>query len=172
MDLRMYASLSAARVEDGGEVPAAKLAIFILIAKSHFPPDIVMHTCSFFKLIYFNWRLTTLQYWGGFCHTLTGISHGCTCGPHPEPLCHLPPHPIPQGCPSAPALSAMSHASNLDWSSFSHMVIYMFQCYSFTPSHPCLLPHRPKVCSLHLCLFRCLWYRVMITIFLNSIYMR
>ena len=62
MDLRMYASLSAARVEDGGEVPAAKLAIFILIAKSHFPPDIVMHTCSFFKLIYFNWRLTTLQY--------------------------------------------------------------------------------------------------------------
>ena len=27
---------------------------------------------------------------------------------------HLPPHPIPLGCPSAPALSALSHASNLD----------------------------------------------------------
>ena len=62
MDLHIFTSLSAARVEDGGEVPAAKLAIFSLTAKSHFPPDIVMNTCSFFKLIYFNWRLTTLQY--------------------------------------------------------------------------------------------------------------
>ena len=28
---------------------------------------------------------------------------------------HLPPHPIPQGHPSVPALSAPFHASNLDW---------------------------------------------------------
>ena len=27
--------------------------------------------CFFFKLIYFNWRLITLQYCSGFCHTLT-----------------------------------------------------------------------------------------------------
>ena len=27
--------------------------------------------CKFLKLIYFNWRLITLQYCGGFCHTLT-----------------------------------------------------------------------------------------------------
>ena len=47
MDLHIFTSLSAARVEDGGEVPAAKLAIFSLTAKSHFPPDIVMNTCSF-----------------------------------------------------------------------------------------------------------------------------
>ena len=33
----------------------------------------------------FNWRLITLQYCSGFCHTLTWISHGCTCVPHPEP---------------------------------------------------------------------------------------
>jgi len=26
---------------------------------------------SFNQLIYFNWRLVTLQYCGGFCHTLT-----------------------------------------------------------------------------------------------------
>ena len=32
-------------------------------------------------------------------------------------------------------------------------------------------PKSPKVCSLHLCLFCCLAYRVIITIFLNSIYM-
>ena len=28
--------------------------------------------------------------------------------PHPEPPFHVPPHPIPQGCPSAPAFSALS----------------------------------------------------------------
>ena len=43
--------------------------------------------------------------------------------PHPEPLSHLPPHPIPLGRPSAPALRAWFHASNLDWSSVSHTVI-------------------------------------------------
>ena len=63
---------------------------------------------------------------------------------------HLPPHPIPQGRPSAPALSALSHASNLDWQSSSPMVIYMFQCYSLKSSHPHLLPQSPKVCSLSL----------------------
>ena len=51
------------------------------------------------------------------------------CVPDPEPHSHLPPHPISQGHPSAPALSALSHASNLDWQSMSHMAIYMFQCY-------------------------------------------
>ena len=40
-----------------------------------------------------------LQYCSGFCHTLTWISHGCTCVPHPEPPSSIPPHPIPQGCP-------------------------------------------------------------------------
>ena len=51
------------------------------------------------------------------------------------------------------------------------MIIYMFQCYSLESSHPCLLPQSPKVCSLHLCLFCCLTYRVIVTIFLKSIYM-
>ena len=121
--------------------------------------------------IYFNWGLITLQYCSGFCHTLTWISHGCTCVPHSESPFYLPPHPIPQGCPSAPALSALFHASNLDWWSISHMVIYLFQCYSLKSFHPHLLPQSPKVCSLHLCLFCCLTYRVIVTIFLNSIYM-
>ena len=105
-----------------------------------------------------------LQYCGGFCHTLTWISHGCTCVPHPEPPSHLPPHPIPQGCPSVPALSALFHALNLDLWSISHMVIYMFQCYSLKSSHPRLLPQSPKVCSLHLRLFCCLAYTVIVTI--------
>ena len=40
---------------------------------------------------YFNWRLITLQYCGGFCHTLTWISHGCTC----VPVLKSPPTSLP-----------------------------------------------------------------------------
>ena len=119
-------------------------------------------------IFYFNWRLITLQYCGGFCYTFIWFSHGCTCFPHPDPPSHLPPHPIPH--PSAPALSTLPHASNLDWWSVSHMIIYMFQCCSLKSSHPHLLPQCPTGYSLHLYLFCCLTYRVIITIFLNSIY--
>ena len=117
---------------------------------------------KFYLFIYF-----TILYW--FCHT--SISHGCTCVPHPEPPSHLPPHPIPQGHPSAPALSTLSHAPNLDQRFISHMIIYVFQCHSPISSRLCPLPQSPKDCSIHLCLFCCLAYRVIITIFLNSIYM-
>ena len=48
---------------------------------------------------------------------------------HPEPPSRLAPHPIPLGCPRAPALGALLHASSLQWSSLLHMVIYIFQCY-------------------------------------------
>ena len=60
---------------------------------------------TFFSFIFISWRLITLQYCSDFCHTLTWISHGFTCVPHPNPPSHLPPHPIPLGLPSAPALS-------------------------------------------------------------------
>ena len=45
-----------------------------------------------FIYFYFNRRLITSQYCGGFCRTFIWISRGCTCVPHPEP----PPtfHPI------------------------------------------------------------------------------
>ena len=58
-----------------------------------------------FSLIFISWRLITLQYCSGFCHTLTWISHGFTCIPHPDPHSHLPLHPIPLGLPSAPGPS-------------------------------------------------------------------
>ena len=58
--------------------------------------DLLSMFFFFFNVfIYLNWRLITLQYCSGLCHTLTWISHGCTCVPHPEPPSHLPPHPIP-----------------------------------------------------------------------------
>ena len=37
---------------------------------------------------------------------------------------------------------------------------------------PLPLPQSPEDCFIHLCLFCCLTYRVIVTIFLNSIYMR
>ena len=55
---------------------------------------------SFFPFIFISWRLITLQYCSGFCHTVTWISHGFTCVPHPNPPSHLPLHRIPLGLPS------------------------------------------------------------------------
>ena len=99
-------------------------------------------SCLFLKkFIYFSWRLIRLQYCSGLCHTLIWISHGCTCVPHPEPPSHLPPHPIPQGHPSAPALSTLSLALNLDWPyviwSFSPILSQLrrqlVKCLTFAP---------------------------------------
>ena len=60
-----------------------------------------------YKFIYFNWRLITLQYCIGFATHQYESATG--------PPSHLPPHTIPLGHPSAPALSILYHASILDW---------------------------------------------------------
>ena len=125
----------------------------------------------FLKKNYFNWRLIALQYCGGFCHILTWISHGWTCVPSSWTPSHLPPHPMPLGCPRSLALSALLHALNLHWSSILHVAMYMFQCSSLKPSHPHLLPLSPKVSSLHLCLLCCPACRIVGAVFLNSIYL-
>ena len=59
-----------------------------------FSPQETTNNRLFF--FFFSWRLITLQYCSGFCHTLTRISHGFTCIPHPDPP--LPP-PSPQIVP-------------------------------------------------------------------------
>ena len=51
------------------------------------------------------------------------------------------------------------------------MIIYLFKCHSPKSSHPRPLPQNPKDCSIDQCLFCCLTYRVIVTIFLISIYM-
>ena len=66
---------------------------------------LVLSRSFFFPFIFISWRLITLQYCSGFCHTLTWISYGFTCIPHPDPPSHLPLHPIPLGLPSAPGPS-------------------------------------------------------------------
>ena len=51
---------------------------------------VVDHQIFFFLFTFISWRLITLQYCSGFCYTLTWISHGLTCIPHPDPPSHLP----------------------------------------------------------------------------------
>ena len=123
----------------------------------------------FFLIVNFFLFYFTILYW--FCHTSTLVCHVCTRVPHPETSSHLPPRTIPLGRPSAPAPSILYPASNLDWQFFPCMILYMFQCHSPKSSHPRHLPQSPKDCSIPLCLFCRLVYRVIVTIFLNSIYM-
>ena len=97
----------------------------------------------------------TILYW--FCHIFTWIGHGCTCVPLPETPSHLPPHPIPQGHPSAPSLSTLSHALNLDWRSISHMIIYFASLCPPHPPPPHPQPHNSSCCweddNLNFCLY-------------------
>ena len=125
---------------------------------------IIIFFCLFIS--YFN---STILYW--FCHISTWICHRYTRVPHPESSSLLPPRTIPLGRPSAPAPSIQYGALNLDWRLVSYMILYMFQCHSPKSSHPIPLPQSPKDCSIHQCLFCCLVHRVIVTIFLKSIYM-
>ena len=114
-------------------------------------------SCFFFfnlffkKLIYFNWRLITLQYCSGFCSFMSYIdmnqpwAYMCP----PSWTLFMPPSPShPSGSSQCTSLSTLPHASNLNWRSVSHMIIYTFQCYSLRSSHPHLLPQSPKDCSI------------------------
>ena len=105
--------------------------------------------------LFFNF---TILYW--FCHISKWICHSYTCVPHPEPTSLLPPHTIPLGHPSAPAPSILYPALNLDRWFVSYMILYMFHCHSPKSSHHVPLPQNPKDCSIHLCLFCCITYRV------------
>ena len=128
------------------------------------------------SLRYETWEGSGLEILGGCCtslwpcvfffykKTIIFISQTWTPLPPPTPyhhsgssLCTSPKHPV----------SCIKHRLAI---SFLHDV-YMFQCHSPKSSHPHPLPLSPKVRSTHLCLLCCLTYRVIITIFLNSIYM-
>ena len=122
---------------------------------------------SFFNILFY---FLTLQYCIGFA--IYQHEYRYTRVPHLEPSSLLPPHTIPLGHTSAPAPSIQYRALNLDWWIVSYMILYMFQCHSPKSSHPLPLPQSPKDCSIHLCLFCYLVYRVIVIIFLNSIYMR
>ena len=82
----------------------------------------------------------------------------------------LPPPTLYHLSGSSPCTSPKHPVSCIDWWFVSYLLVYMFQCHSPKSSHPLPLPQSPKVRSIHLCLFCCLAYRVII-IFLNSVYM-
>ena len=123
-----------------------------------------------FKLIYFNWRIITLQYCDVFVIHQHESSIAIHVSPHPEPPSHLPPYPIPRGCPRVSALGALRHVWNLT------LVI----CFTYGTVHVSMLfsqiipptPPTESQSSLHLCFLCCPACRVVGTVFLNSIYMR
>ena len=95
------------------------------------------------------------------------------CKPLPlEPFSHPPPHPTPLDCHGALGLSFLCHIANDHWLSILHMVMYMFPCYSFNSGRPLPPPLCHQVRPLCLHLHCSLAYRIISTIFLDSIYNR
>ena len=120
----------------------------------------------FYLFIYF-----TLQYCIGFAI----YQHASATGVHVFPILNLPPTYFP--IPSLwvvpvhqPQASCILHGT---WTGDLYLILY-YACFNaILPNHlPLPIPQSPKDCSIHLCLFCCLTYRVVVTILLNSIYMR
>jgi len=124
----------------------------------------------------------TLQYCIGFAIH----QHASATGVHVFPILNPLPPPsrgvIPLGHPSAPAPhpsgSSQCTSPKLPVSCiepglaihFLYDIIHVLMPFSqIIPPPP--FPQSPKDCSIHLCVFCCLTYRVVVTIFLNSIYM-
>ena len=97
--------------------------------------------CSSF-FFFFSWRLITLRYHSGSCHTLTWISHGVTCVvPHPDPPSHLPLYPLPLGLPNAPGPSTcLMHPT------------WQYHFWAYTPRKPDLKETCAPQCSSQHCL--------------------
>ena len=123
----------------------------------------------FFKFTV-NWRIIALQ-----CVLVSAIQHGesaVSIHISTPSWTSLPSHPTP------PLVVITDHWSELPvlHSNFPlavlHMVVYMFQWYSLSSSHPLLpLLFFPQVCSLLLHLCFCPESRFISTLFLDSIYM-
>ena len=124
---------------------------------------------KFIYLLQLEANYFTILWW--FFPTLTWISHGWTCV-----------HPLPNPFPPPPSPfhpSGLSQCTSFECpvsciergliSSFTYGNINVSML--FSQIIPPLSSPRVQVCSLYLCLFCCLTYRVVITIFLNSIYM-
>ena len=109
----------------------------------------------FFPFIFISWRLITLQYCNGFCHTLTWTSLGYTCIPHPDPPSHLPLHPIPLGLPSAPGPSTCLMHPTWAGDLFHPRQYTCFD--AILLKHPTLaFSHRVQKSVLHICVSFCL----------------
>ena len=134
--------------------------------KSH--PELQITFFLFFNFIYLFYFLT-LQYCIGFANMNLPQVYTCspswTLLPPPSPYhpsgssqCTSPKHPV-----SCIEPGLVTH--------FIYDIIHVSMPFSqIIPPSPS--PTESKNCSIHQCLFCCLVYRVIVTIFLNSIYMR
>ena len=118
----------------------------------------------FFKILFY----LTLQYCIGFAmyqnESATGI--------HVFPILNPPPSSLPYHPSGSSQCTSPKHpVSCIEPGLETRFILYMFQRPSSKSSHPLPLPPSPKKCSIHQCLFCCLVYRGIVTIFLNSIYM-
>ena len=139
---------------------------FFFLVFQHFP-------CSFFKFkfIYFNWRLITLQYCIGFAIHQQESATGVHMFPILNPL--SPPSPYhPSG--SSQCTSPKHPVSCIEPGlaiRFLYAILHVSMSFSqIIPPSPSPTESK-KDYSIHLCLFCCLAYRVIITIILNSVYM-
>ena len=109
---------------------------------------------TFFKFIFISCRLITLQYCSGFFLPYIDMNQPWIymCSPSWSPL---PPPSIshPFGSSQCTSPEHLSHGSNLGWRSVSHLIIYMFQCYSLRSSHPRLLPQSKSLFYTSVSLF-------------------
>ena len=128
------------------------------------------HCTEIFLFIYCNWKLITLQYCSSFLpyiHMNQPWVYMCSQSWTPFP----PPSPShPSGSPQCTSpehpVSCIKHGLAI---CFTYDNIHVSMLFSQI-THPRLLPQSPIDCSIHLCLFCCLAYMVIVTIFLNSIY--
>ena len=119
---------------------------------------------------YFLFDFLTLQYCPGFAIH----QHESATGIHVFPILKPPPSSLP--IPSLwvvpahqPQTSSIVHRT---WTgdSFIYDIIHASMSFDQIIS-PSTSPKSPKDCSIHQCLFCCLVHMVIVTIFLNSIYM-
>ena len=110
------------------------LAIFFL---SLFPPVFFSFLKKFLFIL--NWKIITLQYCAGLCHTSAWISHRYMYVLSPWTSLPCPTPCYPSRLSQSPGLSSLSQTANSHRLSTLHMVVYMFPCYLFFPfncGHP------------------------------------